>query len=74
MDSGWIKNPAAGAHSCRGAGLIPGPAQWLGHCHSFGVGYSCSSDSVPSLENSMCLGVAIKKKKSFKLILKITFE
>ena len=43
-------------HLCGNAGSIPSLVQWLRnqHCHSYGVGCSCSSYSVPGLETSIC--------------------
>ena len=60
----WVDDPAC---LCGGAGLIPSPAGHSGlrirRCHSWGLGCSSSSDSIPGPETSMCCGVQLKKEK-----------
>ena len=45
---------------------VRSPAQGNGlsiqSCHGYGVGYSCSSDSTPGLETSICRGHGAKKE------------
>ena len=50
-------------------GLTLSPGQWvkrIWHCHSCGIGHSCSSDSTPGLGTSLCHACSHKKEVKIK--------
>ena len=60
------KIPLPWLGSLWGAASIPGPLQWvkrIWHCHSCGIGCSCSSDSIPGLGTSIRHECGKRKKK-----------
>ena len=65
----WVKNPAVLAQVTTEVQVCsPAWHSWLGirHCHSCGIGCSCSSDSVSGLQTSICSECSHKKKEKEK--------
>ena len=61
----WVHDSAC---LCGSTSSIPGPEQWvkrlkIRHCCSCATGRSCSSDLIPGLRTSTCLGVVKKERK-----------
>ena len=62
----WVHDSAC---LCGSTSSIPGPEQWvkrlkIRHCCSCATGRSCSSDLIPGLRTSTCLGVVKKENKN----------
>ena len=59
-----VKDPTCNVQE--DSSLILGLAQWVKDLVGCGIGFSCSSDSTPSLETSICCTGPKKINKNFK--------